>query len=363
MQNFKPKTLVVDDDLWNVVSLLCQVRQPKYNYLNIKNLKNKNQKTNEDNNLNCKRKRETRFFISGQYQNQIQQQQDPKQGQRQQETQIQDKLMTLLNVVENEKLYSKWEKGEDPIPNESDHVVVDQINDSKKCGKLTHEQLVENQNNLLCQMKEKLFPQFLPQYNTLLELFKEERAAIEKSRKEWATKIPKNMIQQQKLFHGTTKTHRNARFPVIKGEPYSLIQIINDNFNELQQSLVDKITLELKKVHPLLTNKQNSQKIKIHNVKIIKKNNQTNQNNVNCKKQVRSIKRERLSVKSKTVLKKWIEKRIYTVNGPYASYQEKMRLSKSAKISYKQVSSYLGNYRRKIKERIKKGEIETPIWY
>ncbi|KAJ3448234.1 homeobox protein mohawk [Anaeramoeba flamelloides] len=359
MQNFKPKTLVIDDDLWNVVSLLCQVRQPKYNYLNIKNVK-----TKEDKNQTCNSKTEINVFNSDRYQNQIEQEQGQRQGQRQQGTQIHDKLMTLLSVVENEKLYSKWEKGEDQIPNEGDHVVGSEIKDNKKCGKLAREQLYENQNNLLCLMKEKLLPQFLPQYNTLLELFTEERAAIENSRKEWATRIPKNLVQQKKLLRGSTKTHSSGCFQVVKYEPCSLIQIINDNFNELQQSLVDKMTLELEKVHLLLKNKHNRQKIQIHNAKTIQNINKKNsQNSLSGKKSVQGILRERLSVKSKTILKKWIEKRIYTVNGPYASHQEKMRLSKAAKISYKQVSSYLGNYRRKIKECIKKGEIEAPIWY
>ncbi|KAJ3442578.1 homeobox protein [Anaeramoeba flamelloides] len=79
-------------------------------------------------------------------------------------------------------------------------------------------------------------------------------------------------------------------------------------------------------------------------------------------KHISYIKRKRLNPIGKEMLNNWIEERILSNSGPYATLEEKIKLSKETKISCKQITSYLGNARNKIKRLVKKGEIIKPVW-
>ncbi|KAJ6240809.1 hypothetical protein M0813_23907 [Anaeramoeba flamelloides] len=74
------------------------------------------------------------------------------------------------------------------------------------------------------------------------------------------------------------------------------------------------------------------------------------------------IKRTRLDPNAKMILNNWITKRISSESGPYATQEEKNKLAEESRITVKQITSYLGNTRNKIKNKVEKGEIEKPIW-
>ncbi|KAJ3435596.1 homeobox protein transcription factor [Anaeramoeba flamelloides] len=74
------------------------------------------------------------------------------------------------------------------------------------------------------------------------------------------------------------------------------------------------------------------------------------------------VKRKRLSTLTKKKLLSWFNERVSTESGPYASYDQKLLLAKSTGVSVKQVTSFLGNQRRRTKERVLKGEIMRPQW-
>ncbi|KAJ3427573.1 chromatin assembly factor 1 subunit a [Anaeramoeba flamelloides] len=80
------------------------------------------------------------------------------------------------------------------------------------------------------------------------------------------------------------------------------------------------------------------------------------------KKSNKKIKRTRLLDVSKDILIQWFQEREKTEIGPYASIEEKRHLANLCNISEKQVTTFLGNMRRKYKEEVEKGYINSPTW-
>ncbi|KAJ3452422.1 homeobox protein [Anaeramoeba flamelloides] len=101
-----------------------------------------------------------------------------------------------------------------------------------------------------------------------------------------------------------------------------------------------------------------------NNLKIINSNENDllSKKGLKSSKQISYIKRKRLNPIGKEMLNNWIQDRILSNSGPYATLEEKIKLSKETKISCKQITSYLGNARNKIKRLVKRGEIIKPVW-
>ncbi|KAJ6239756.1 homeobox protein mohawk [Anaeramoeba flamelloides] len=309
-----------NESLRKVVALLCQISQSKKD-TNQNYEINKNSLLDKEEILKQKNKKTSTVCEFRTY--------SLHQSQRKDE-----KLITLLYVLKNE-IETNFNLG-----------TLDSNTTTNQRRDHYSQQVLGNQNLLLEQIKKMPKKCSLNYAQLLFEKFTKETNNLEKSRQMWLKAIRKN--SKSNLFQD-------------KESMINLENHVHQKFDELNQLLTNKILLEIKKIQSQTKTEQQNQKKQI--ITLRSKKSQANLMKPTNKKCPTKICRKRLPNSSKLALKQWIEKKVYTTNGPFATYQEKKILCKKTGLALKQVSSYLGNYRRKLKNKIRKGEIPIPDWY